>query len=198
MTDDRERWDAKWAQVAEQGTRGIHGRVDPDPFVLESLARLDPGPGATALDLAAGAGRHALELARRGCRTSAWDVSPVGLGLVTRGAAAEGLAVTTRAVDAFALAEDPPAESFALVVAVDFLIDEALQPLLRALVAPGGHACLRTFTRDWPGEKPPGRFRLAPGALAAGIEGFETVLAQEEGGRAGLLARRAGTAPGRD
>src|SRR5205814_10640053 len=36
-------------------------------------------PGALALDLAAGPGRHALYLAELGYRVSAWDIAEVGL-----------------------------------------------------------------------------------------------------------------------
>jgi SAM-dependent methyltransferase len=179
-TDDRERWNRRWSEGS--------GREVPDAFVLRALALLGPGAGRRALDLASGAGRHALELARRGWRVAAWDVSEVALARVADRAAAEGLAIDTRAVDL----ELPAALhecAFDLVLVVDYL-DRALFSDLARSIAPGGHALVRAFTRDWPGPKPGARHRLAAGELARGLPGLDTVLALEQGGRAGLLARR--------
>ena len=67
---DAEGWDARYA--AEE--RVFSG--EPNPFVAELAGPLAPG---RALDLAAGEGRHALWLARRGWRVTAVDFSPVGL-----------------------------------------------------------------------------------------------------------------------
>ncbi|MCZ6598442.1 MAG: methyltransferase domain-containing protein [Planctomycetota bacterium] len=180
--DDRERWDAKYA-----GSLGTE-RKEPDPFVLACLDRLEPDAGR-ALDLAAGTGRHALALARRGWRTSAWDVSPIGLGILDAEAAKAGLAIETHALDV--LAGGPLAgERFELVVVVDFF-DRDLWDRLQPLVVAGGHVIARTFTRDWPGRKPPTRFRLEPGEIENGLPGFEHLLHEEEGGRAGFFGRRA-------
>ncbi len=186
LPSDRERWDAKYRA-------GLGVDLDePDPFVLRALERLaaDGVPPGDALDLASGAGRHALLLARRGWRTCAHDVSPVGLERLAAHARAAGSRIATRCVD---LERDPPpardAERFDLVVVANFLARRLGAPLA-AWVRPGGFVAYVTFTRDWPGEKPPPEFRLAPGELAAGLPGFETVLTDEAQGRAGLLARR--------
>lgn len=182
MKGDRERWDEKY--------RGRLGRErkEPDPFFLRCLDRLGEARGRTALDLASGAGRHAHELARRGYRTSAWDVSPVGLGLLEREARAGGLEVVVREVDVVEVAVGFQAE-FDLVCVVDFL-DRPLWRRLHELVPPGGHVIARTFTRDWPGARPPIVYRLDPGELSRGLEGLETLDHEEAEGRAGLLARR--------
>lgn len=180
---DRERWDGKY--------HGGLGRevLAPDGFVVAVLESLGPGGGRPALDLAAGTGRHALELARRGWRVEAWDVSPIGLGILTARAVARGApTVETRAVDLL----DPDLaleERFDLVCVVDFL-DRMLWGRLHELVRPCGHLIARTFTTDWPGPRPPALYRLAPGELAGGIPGFETARSEEAGGRAGLLAVR--------
>jgi len=182
---DRARWDEKY-----RGSLGRESRP-PDPFVVACLDELD-GPGLAgarrALDLAAGAGRHALELARRGYRVAAWDVSPVGLELLRRAASGSGFALETRAVDLL----DPELElapDYDLVCVVDFL-DRPFWNRISGLVRPGGHVIARTFTRDWPGPKPPAPYRLAPGELGAGLPGLETLRTEEAAGRAGLLARR--------
>ncbi len=189
MTTDRERWDERY--------RGELGRrSEPvDPFVIQALEharalRLASGARPEAVDLAAGTGRHALGLARAGFRVEAWDVSPVALGILAERAKEAGLAVARREVDLV----DPglPLEPrFDLAVSVDFL-DRPFWGRLRELVRPGGFVIVRTFTRDWPGAKPPPVYRLEPGEIAGGLAGFETHLVREDGGRAGLLGRRSG------
>ena len=179
---DRERWDAKY--------RGEWGqRVEPpDPFVMRVLDRLGEGAGRAALDLACGTGRHALELARRGWRTAAWDVSPVALAVLAERARAGGVLVSSEAFDLL----DPDTEFspvFDLVVVVSFL-DRPLWSRLAQLVRPRGLLAVCTYTFEWPAARPPREFRLAPGELARGLEGFETLAAEEAGGRAGLFARR--------
>ena len=180
MDDDRERWDRKY--TGELGDEP----GSPDAFVEEVVAELAPG---RALDLAGGVGRHALWLAARGFEATTWDVSPVGLAKLARHADAAGLAIESRAVDLLepgALRVDAP---FDLVVCVNFL----LRPLageLRHLVPPRGLLVHASFTVDWPGERPSGRFRLELGELAGGFPGFEVELARESDGRAGLVARR--------
>ncbi|MBI5431493.1 MAG: class I SAM-dependent methyltransferase [Planctomycetes bacterium] len=181
---DRERWNAKheaaWNRSPEP----------PDDFVLRSLARFPDPHGASALDLACGAGRHALDLARRGYLVEAWDVSPVALELLRKRATAKGLLLATRELD---LATGAPLDfrrkPFQLVIAVDFL-ERALFADFQKLVAPGGHLVFATFTVDRPGDQPSERYCLARGELAAGLPGFETLATREADGRAGLFARR--------
>jgi len=178
---DEARWDAKYA--------GRLGRrwADPDAFVLQALAFLGVGAGRRALDLASGSGRHAIELARRGWKTSAWDVSGVGLGLLVERARQAGLGLQTRRLDLLGM--DSPQEHFELVLSCDFL-DRPLWRRLARWVRPGGHVLLVTFTQDWPGDKPPAAYRLQRGELADGLPGFSTELLFERSGRAGILARR--------
>lgn len=177
---DRERWDAKHAA-------GTHDQRRPDPFVVETLDLLSNVAPGTALDLACGTGRHALELARRGWRTSAWDVSPVALERLNGRAAEAGLEVETRAIDL--LLEPLPPGPFELVVVVDFL-DRALLSIVHRLLAIGGHLVLIAFTEDHPGERPSARHRLARGELAGGLPGLATLRLREQDGRAGLVAAR--------
>jgi SAM-dependent methyltransferase len=177
---DRERWDAKHAA-------GSHAERAVDPFcerALGQLANLVPG---TALDLAAGSGRHALELARRGWRVSAWDVSPVGLARLAERAAAAHLAIETRAVDL--TAAPLPQGSFDLAVVVDFL-DRELFARLRELVPIGGHLIACTYTVDRPGEHPALTYCLDRGELVRGLPGFAPLFHEESAGRAGLVAAR--------
>jgi SAM-dependent methyltransferase len=179
---DRERWDAKYG-----GDRGLEVRP-PDPFVLEVLGRLSNVAPGTALDLACGTGRHALELARRGWRTSAWDVSPVGLGILAERAREQGLEVETREVDLLAGLSDS-GETFDLVTLVDFL-DRPLLQRVHRLLPVGGHLIFVTFTVDRPGSKPPLELCLEPGELRRDLPGLATLMRFESDGRAGLAAAR--------
>jgi SAM-dependent methyltransferase len=186
---DRERWDAKY--------RGEHGarEREPEDFVLGALERLSNVAPGRALDLFCGTGRHALELARRGWTTSAWDVSAVGLEILAQRAHAAGLEIETRAVDL--LADGPgEVEPFDLVVAVNFL-DRPFLAELHRLVAVGGHVVFTTFTVDRPGSKPPLEFCLERGELKRELPGLARLLYEEADGRAGVVAasRPSGAAP---
>jgi len=185
--EDRERWDARHA-------RAPAAPAPLDPFVGAALERLGPGAGRAALDLAAGSGRHALELARRGWRVEAWDVSPVGLARLAERAAAAALDVVTREVDLAAAGPPLDARPVDLVVLANYL-ERPLLPRLAELVRPGGHLVFATFTVERPGDGPPLEYCLRVGELAAGVPGFRTLEAREEGGRAGLLAARIPVGP---
>ncbi len=118
---DRVKWDARWA---ERGAPGAPSAV------LLALADLLPRRGR-ALDLAGGAGRHAIWLARRGLEVTLVDFSPRALAL----ARATEPTLTTLACD---LDADPaPAGPWDLVLVFHFL-DRRLYRGLPDLLAPGG------------------------------------------------------------
>lgn len=71
------------------------------------LVRTGAAPGTRVLDVACGSGRHALELARRGCRVTGVDVSAEAVGFARTAAAAAGLDVDLRVGDMRALPADP-------------------------------------------------------------------------------------------
>jgi len=122
---DRERWDARY--------RAGGGGMDA-PAWLTPLADELPS-GGRALDVAAGAGRLSLWLARRGFDVLAVDISPVGLALARGAAASEGFDVQTRAMD---LEREPlPFGPFELIACFHYR-QRSLWPLLAARLAPGG------------------------------------------------------------
>jgi tellurite methyltransferase len=119
-TDDRERWDARWA-------RG--GEVPRPPRILAEHGGLVPGHGE-ALEIACGLGAGALWLAARGLDTAGWDVSPVALARLEHEARERGLAVRSEQRD---VVERPPAPDSVDVL----LVVRLLQTFVGARVAVG-------------------------------------------------------------
>lgn len=81
--NERERWNRRYRKksLAKMKT-GTPGRTVPDPFLelafSEHIAPLFPRRG-TALDLAGGAGRHAIWLAKQGWDVTLIDISETGV-----------------------------------------------------------------------------------------------------------------------
>jgi SAM-dependent methyltransferase len=80
---------------------------DDNCFTKSTLAEVDflvqelgLQPGEAILDVGCGTGRHAVELARRGCRVTGLDVSPGMLAQARQAAAAAQVAVDFRQADA--------------------------------------------------------------------------------------------------
>ena len=125
-------WDARYAE--RQQWSG-----EPNPLVAELVGELPPGD---AVDLAAGEGRHALWLARRGWRATAVDFSATGLA---RGQAQpDAGAVTWVAADVTAWEAAPSSQDLVLVAYLH-LPDPDMTDLLRRAVRwlrPGGRLLL--------------------------------------------------------
>ncbi len=127
-----EDWDARYAGRQQWS-------AEPNPLVAELVADLPPG---TAVDLAAGEGRHALWLARLGWRATAVDFSATGLA---RGRAEVGAdAVTWVTADVTGWAADADSQDLVLVAYLH-LPDPPMTDLLRRAVGwlrPGGRLLL--------------------------------------------------------
>lgn len=80
----RERWNKRWAGERAEAS------VEPSAFLVTEVGALLPG---RALDLACGAGRNAVWLARRGWRVTAVDFSEVALRAARELAAAASVSV---------------------------------------------------------------------------------------------------------
>ncbi len=150
---------------------GEHQSAEPSAFVREVAERLAPG---RALDLACGAGRHALFLAERGWEVVAVDGSSVALEILAqRATPAIAPRLHTRCVD---LEREPlhldPA-SFDLVLDA-FYLQRALFPELAAAVRLGGHFAAAIHLG---GEGQPRRVK--PGELRGFFPGW-TVLVDRE------------------
>ena len=166
---DRDKWDRRYAEDSYRR----HDRVS---LVCEWLAHIPPGK---ALDLACGTGRNAMFLAEAGFRVDAIDISPVGLELARREAQSRGLEINWIQHD---LDEPYPfADDYGLIAVMWFVRLDLLRELC-AHLAPGGLLVSEQHLvaeGDLAGPENP-RFRVAPGALRAAVEGLE-ILFYEEG-----------------
>lgn len=194
MTEaDRERWNRRYAERYAERDESWQ----PSRWLVEIEPRLErPFPGARALDLACGPGRHSIWLAERGWLVDAWDISDVALEVL--GAEVERrmgtgypLAVALRHVDLDTVII--PARAYDLILNVYFL-DRRLWPMIARALLPGGLLAFQTFV-DVPGarasEVSPAHL-LEPGELRAAFEGLGLHPLQydeiDEPGTAHLLA----------
>jgi SAM-dependent methyltransferase len=166
---DRRKWNATYA-AGEKSPR------EPSA-VLVGLAKYLPKSGR-AIDVAGGAGRHGLWLARRGLDVTIADISPVGLTVARERAAELGVQVETLEID---LELAPfPAGPWDVIVSVCYL----WRPIFAAypeVLAPGGilavvQPTLRNLERH---EKPPAPFLLREGELPGLVTGLEIVHYEE-------------------
>lgn len=171
MSDTREKWDSIYGK-----NRGLP--VPPDRVLVENLHLL-PREG-TALELACGLGGNAVELARRGLETRAWDISPVAMGQLAEYARDQGLPLECEARD---VVEQPPAENAYDVVVVCHFLDRAVVPHIIAALKTGGLLCYQTFTRTRVTDTGPGNpeFRLADNELLKLFASLRVLVYREEG-----------------
>jgi SAM-dependent methyltransferase len=127
--DDRERWNQRWRARAN----AVHD--EPSPWLV-SLAPLLPQRGR-ALDVAGGAGRHAVWLARRGLDVTLVDISDEGLALAESAARAAAVPLTTVRADLDLDPDALPPGPWDLIICFLYL-DRPLLPRLAAALAPGG------------------------------------------------------------
>ena len=161
----RVRWDSRYARGEE-----LHGLRPASP--LPTAVAIQP-PGH-ALDLACGAGRHALFLAERGWHVDAVDLSPVGLELLRREAERLGLAerIAGHVAD---LEAEPPGFTIGLGT-YDMIVDICFlhRPLLAHVPAGlrAGGLFVAAIHCDEPGQPRAHQFTLAPGELRATVQAW--------------------------
>jgi tellurite methyltransferase len=133
-TEDREKWDARY--------REREAPAAPSSFLV-GLDALLPRRGR-ALDVAGGAGRNALWLARRGLTVTLADVSGVALAQASRAAREEGLSLATVQVD---LEAAPFPEGPWDVIVCTYYLHRPLFAAFPAALAPGGWLAFAHATR---------------------------------------------------
>jgi SAM-dependent methyltransferase len=181
MLDDRARWNAKFLAGEAQS-------ADPDPLLIGACSTLSPG---RALDLAGGAGRHAIWLAQRNWNVTLSDISDEGLTIAARRASAAGVPLTLRRESAAeTLAWANASEPFDLILVFWHLLRDSFNILPQAL-APGGTLVYKTYTSDHRRftEGHSLLYALAPSELSTVFPTLKTILYRESNGVAELLAR---------
>ncbi|HEY6446841.1 MAG TPA: class I SAM-dependent methyltransferase [Acidobacteriaceae bacterium] len=184
---DRDRWNAKFVAGEAQLS-------EPDPLLLEACSDLPPG---NALDLAGGAGRHAIWLAQHGWRVLLTDVSDEGLALAAQRSAEAAVALTFRresVEETLAWAtkyQDVYDLRFDLITVFLFLAREHFSAL-PLLLAPGGRLIYKTCTSEHRRfqERHSLAYALHPGELGKAFPALETILYREADGIAELVAKR--------
>jgi SAM-dependent methyltransferase len=127
----RERWNRRWA-----GERA-NAATTPSAFLIAETETLPPG---RALDLACGAGRNAVWLARRGWRVTGVDFSDVALQAARGLAASAGVDVEWVEADAVTWPAESRAYDLVAVMYLQLPAAERRAALARAAAAvrPGG------------------------------------------------------------
>ena len=170
MNDDRNRWEARYSAHTNDRTEA------PSRFLQDHIDMIPRGP---ALDLACGAGRHAVYLAAHGFAVDAIDIARAGLQRAQRTARLQRLPIrfVQADLDYFSLAP----EHYALTVGIRFL-NRALWPALKRCTRPLGMVLFETFTIDQAtiGHPTNPAYLLAPDELRRAFADFE-VLAYDEG-----------------
>jgi tellurite methyltransferase len=180
-------WDERFLRGDE-----LHGYV-PSPPLPHAIEGIAPG---SALDLACGAGRHAIFLAEHGWKVHAIDGSRVGVQRMLDVAYTRG--VSQRILGEVADIESPRfriEEEHDLVCDFYFLHRPLFAQIRRAL-RPGGLFVAALHVHTTPGEQ--GRFLLEPGELRALFSDWEIVHSREGNaaesdhrhGAAELIARK--------
>lgn len=199
MDPHRKRWESRYLEAMAPALSATPASRPPgpdDPPSRMVVAAADRIRGCV-LDVAAGAGRNALFLARRGCRVEAIDFAYAGLQLAVRAARRDGLHIY--AVQADLTAYPLPANRYDAVVNTRYL-ERALFPAMRQALKPGGLVVVETFLLEQRTLVHPCNpaFLLHPGELREAFADFHIDLYEEglfaDGSRdaymARLLARR--------
>jgi tellurite methyltransferase len=155
----------------ERYQRGEHLGDLPAPLIVQSIEKIHPG---RALDLACGAGRHAMFLAERGWHVMAVDASRAAIETVQKRARERRLEVDARVADLEKHEFEIQPQSFDLVCDCYYL-QRDLFPAIRAGVRPGGIVIAIIHILDnSSGVKPMNPdFLLQPGELRRFFAGWD-------------------------
>lgn len=165
---DRNKWNQRYAEDS-------YRKTNPVTLLEEWLPKL---PVGRALDVACGAGRNALYLARAGFTVDAIDISHEGLKLAKEQAESQGLSINWIEHD---LDETYAFERDYDLIVVMWYVDLVLVKQLGECLAPGGYLlCEEHLVSDQETVGPKNdNFRVKPGALRSAITGLGVLLYEE-------------------
>ena len=167
---DKSKWESRYAEG------GYLTRTHPTRLLDDWLGRL---PRGRALDLACGAGRNALHLARAGYQVDAMDISSVALARAAGVAAEQGLTVNWINLDLDDAVLTP--DSYDLVVVARY-VNRALTDALMECMRDGGYMLYEQHLRTPREVKGPRSesFRLAPNELLRMFSPLRVLFYREE------------------
>jgi SAM-dependent methyltransferase len=190
---ERERWNRKYREAPEAW-------LVPDPFLERAFAQyilpLFPH-GGSALDLAGGAGRHAIWLARQGWKVTLMDISETGVEQARQNAGplASHIHFLVDDLTRFQASQTEFESAFDVVMAFFYLDRKIVSEIVRA-VRPGGLFIYKTHTLAQAklagGPKNPAHL-LRPGELLQLASGLRVLHYQERVAKkatAELVARK--------
>jgi tellurite methyltransferase len=171
VSTERERWNQKYREKPGAW-------LDPDPFLArgfsEYIQPLFPR-GGSALDLAGGAGRHAIWLAKQGWDVTLIDLSETGVELARQNAGplASHIHMVIDDLTQFRASQT----QFDLVMGF-FYLEREIFPEIVKVVRPGGMLLYKTYTTDQlklPGGPKDASHLLAPGELLLMVSGMRVL-----------------------
>jgi 2-polyprenyl-3-methyl-5-hydroxy-6-metoxy-1,4-benzoquinol methylase len=138
-SSERERWNQKYTEAPEAW-------LEPDTFLLrafpEYIQPLFPNPGS-ALDLAGGAGRHSIWLARQGWEVTLIDISETAVEQARRNSGALVSQICFLIDD---LTTFSASQTQFDVVMVFFYLERKIFPEIVKAIRPGGLLVYKTLT----------------------------------------------------
>lgn len=186
--EDREKWQRKYREGAYASRH--HASV----YLQQHLPALTP-PCNRALDLACGAGRNALFLARQGYRVDAVDIAAEGLARGKTSADDEGLADICWYEHDLDAGLPAKLHRYGLITMIRYLDMALLRAAVQRLTR-GGYVLAEVHLQTDESVAGPGsnHFRVMPGALADVADGLELLdysegISTDPDGRSVALAR---------
>ena len=162
--EDKTKWDTRYAEHDGSPADPAHALIDLGEFIPR---------GGTALEIAGGAGRNSIWLARRGLDVTIVDISEIGLKVAAKRAQAAGVTIRTVPLDVDY--DELPPGPWDLILCAYFL-HRPLFSTFPKLLRPSGvlvviHPTQTNLERH---AKPPARFLLEDGELPGLIQGLTT------------------------
>jgi tellurite methyltransferase len=180
---ERERWNRKYREAAACAT----ARTAPDPFLVRTFSEfiLPEFPrGGSAFDLAGGAGRHTIWLAKQGWQVTIIDISETGIALARQNAGplASHIHFVVDDLTHFNAAQTQFGAAFDVIMGFFYLERKVFPEVLGAL-RPGGLLIYKTYlaakAKLPSGPKNPEHL-LEPGELVRLATGLRILHCREE------------------